>query len=686
VSGVRQETLDALCRTLLPHAYEETDARADVVAATLRRIDSLDAHLRHELLRLFALLDNPLAMGALTARPLPFCDLSPAARGALLRRMETSRVPLLRTAFQALRRLVLSSYYSLPEGRASVGYLEPMPARPAAFPWEGPLAPERLGGDAAGPVAVGHPGDHAHDVRAAGAAGFARASANAGNARNGSHPPLRVHELPSSSLRVEAVVIGSGAGGAVAAALLAEAGREVAVLEAGRLWAPAELGVDEEELTRELYEEGAARATTDLAVTLLQGRAVGGSTLVNWMVMLRTPAYVLDEWVRRHGLDGFDASSMAPVFDEVERAVRAAPVPAVAHSPGNQLLLEGAARIGLDARPATINAHDCVRAGVCGLGCPYAAKQDAAQTWLPRAAAAGARVYERARVTRIEHHAGADHRLHVQRLDRGGRPIGEAIVETPLVLLAAGAIGTPLLLQRSALGGGAVGRWLRLHPTTAIGALHPGIVYGGAGIPLSVVARPRHPADWWLETPPMPPALAAAALPGFGAPHRRLMASYPRLATNIVLTRDGGGTDASQGDVRPDAHGRPLIRYRVGRRERAALREGTIAAARLQLAVGADEVRTLHVHGQPIRSEADLARIEGWPDGPNQLGVFSAHVMGSCRMGTDPHTSACGPDGALRGVSGIDVVDGSLLPSAPGVNPQETIMAVATVVTRRIIG
>jgi len=161
------------------------------------------------------------------------------------------------------------------------------------------------------------------------------------------------------------------------------------------------------------------------------------------------------------------------------------------------------------------------------------------------------------------------------------------------------------------------------------------------------------------------------------------MEQYSHVATNIVLVRDGT-PDRSQGSVRIDGAGQPRIRYRMGERERDMMARGLTAAARLQLAAGAREVITLHTHGEAIRSEADLGRIAAWPSGPNELAVFSAHPTGTCRVGSDPSTSGCTPDGQRHGARGVYVLDGSLLPTAAGVNPQETIMALALVLARRL--
>jgi choline dehydrogenase-like flavoprotein len=163
-----------------------------------------------------------------------------------------------------------------------------------------------------------------------------------------------------------------------------------------------------------------------------------------------------------------------------------------------------------------------------------------------------------------------------------------------------------------------------------------------------------------------------------------MMERFRGLGALIVLVRDGADRGVSQGEVTAGRSGRVRIRYRLGAHERLRMIEGLQAGARLHLAAGAREVRTLHERECVVRAEHELARIAAASYAPNDLAVFSAHVNGTCRLGTDPRTSGCTGDGERHGVRGLYVADGSLLPTAPGVNPQETIMALATVVAGRI--
>jgi choline dehydrogenase-like flavoprotein len=189
---------------------------------------------------------------------------------------------------------------------------------------------------------------------------------------------------------------------------------------------------------------------------------------------------------------------------------------------------------------------------------------------------------------------------------------------------------------------------------------------------------------FWLECPPFLPALGSVAMPGFGQAHASLLRDFRRLGSVIALTRDGADTEVSSGAVRARRDGSVSIRYALTPADARRVRASIAAAARLQLAAGATEVRTLHTTPITVRREADLAAIASAPVGANRVGLFSAHVNGTCRMGASSARAATDPEGQLYGVRGVVVCDGSLLPTAPGVNPQETIMALATVVAERL--
>jgi choline dehydrogenase-like flavoprotein len=412
------------------------------------------------------------------------------------------------------------------------------------------------------------------------------------------------------------------------------------------------------------------------------------------MLMLRTPDHVLDEWADDFGTEGMRPRDMQKVFETVEHEVHASLVPDDAHSANNRLLLDGARALGWRARAGRISAQGCVRAGFCTYGCRWNAKTGTLATYLPRALRAGARIYTDIRAERIEvvERGGVfpQKRVHATVVDRAtGRARGKFTIVARCVVLAAGAVGTPAILQRSGMGEGGVGRFLRLHPTTAIFGLYDRDVYAAAGVPLSVVVDEYARIDGYgygflLECPPLHPSLTSAVISGFGREHGDAMRAFRKTGAFIGLVRDGADRALSNGEVTLDRHGRTRIRYRLGPADGRHVQRAIQASARLHLAAGAREVLTLHHPAIRVRRESDIAEIARRPIGPNQLALLSAHVNGTCRIGKRRSDAGATPDGEVWGQRGIFVADGSLLPTGVGANPQETIMAFASIVARRI--
>ncbi len=668
-------TLESLAHCILRGAPPSTETTAALVARCDARTFALPDHRRAAFRTALDALGSRVAVFVAIGRATPFAALTDAEQTRCFAAWAESRIPQLRSAHQAVRRLVLVVHYSLPDVAAATGYAGPLHLRAPIVAWEGPLAGETVDSE---PVARG--------------------------ARNLpgviSPTPLPrgvVTELTTDvQRRADVVVIGSGAGGALTAARLADAGYDVVILEEGGYHTRADFDENEAALTERLYADGALRTTDDLSVALVQGRTVGGSTTVNWMIMLRTPPYVLEQWARDHGVYGMLPSDMAPVFERIEREQHARVVPNDAHSPNNRIILDGAASLGWRASSAAINATGCIRCGYCGVGCRHDAKQSALVTYIPRALAAGATLHANAQVTRIDvrerdRGTGTPPFKRVQAIVRDANGVTHTLViEAPVVVVAGGAIGTPLLLQRSGLGGGGVGHWLRLHPTTAVFGRYDRAIGTSTGIPLTSMCDEFirwNGTDYgfWIECPPMLPSFTAAALPGFGASHAESIRDFTRMGVLVALTRDGANTAQSNGRVSVDRRGRSHISYALGAADQLRVRASIIASARLLLAAGATEVGTLHTTPVRIRREADLSLLDSTSLAPNRLGLFSAHVNGTCRMGTDPRTSGATPDGERHGVRGLYISDGSLLPTALGVNPQETIMAVASVLADRMV-
>ncbi len=667
LSPSHRRVLDPLVTRLAPPS-----ARASLADEVAARIARLPARQRQELGVGILLLGAKPTIALSGAGWRDLASLDPATLDTLIARWLASSVAPVRKSITALKRLTLGTYVADVATQRALGVLPPSRVQLPRVAWDGAAAGTP---DDAEPIARGHERPTPRTLPAA--------------------QIVDPESLRDRVMRADAIVIGSGAGGAVVAARLTAAGHSVLVVECGDQLAFADRTEDDATLIERCYADGGARCTDDLGIPILQGNAVGGGTLINWMITLRTPAHVLDEWGREFGIEDVDAATLAPVFERLEQELRARDVPEDAHSANNRRLLDAARSLGWRHAAARINADRCLRAGTCGLGCTHGAKQDATQVHLYQALQGGARLLPRTRAERIRVVERGGPRplksVTVTLHDRAQRPIGTAELQAPLVICAAGAIETPALLQRSGLGGDRVGDFLRLHPTAPILGRYDEAIHAGTGIPLSAIIDEFAAIDpdgygYWLECPPLQPTLAAVAIPTFGAAAGEWLSHLPHYGAFIALTRDGADRAHSSGRVRARRDGSISIRYRLGPRDEAHVRAATLAAARLHWAAGAREVRTVHRTPTVLRGPHETDALHARSFAPPDYQLSSAHVNGSCRMTHDRRSGGCDPTGQRWGAPGVYVADGSLLPTAPGVNPQLTVMAVADRVAARLTG
>jgi choline dehydrogenase-like flavoprotein len=476
-------------------------------------------------------------------------------------------------------------------------------------------------------------------------------------------------------------IVGSGCGGGPSAKILSDAGKKVVLVEEGGYYTSAEFDGTEATAYQNMYQRRAGQATEDLSVTVLQGRCVGGSTTINWMTSLRTPEFTLVDWKWRFGIDGLGPEELDPYFTRVERYLNVHPEPEENHNPNNRIILDGARALGYSTKANGRNSRDCVRSGACGLGCPFDAKLSVAMTYLPDAVKSGATVYADCRAEKIEP-AGRMKRVTGNVLDGATRqPRTDFAIEAPVVIVSASAINSPVLLLKSGLANasGAVGKNLTFHLTTAVAGLFDRIIYPSGGIPQSAMCdeflnKNGDNGGFWIEAVPVYPALAALAFPGFGRAHRERMKAFPRTGASITLVKEID----SHGRVRLNDHGRASISYDPGPKDIEYLKQGVAAAARIHFAAGAKEVMTLHATPTVIRSQWEIERkIRSASWERNEIALFSAHPLGTCRMGVDPGTSVVDLHCQTHDVRGLFVIDGSVTPTSLGVNPQITLLAIA---------
>jgi choline dehydrogenase-like flavoprotein len=479
------------------------------------------------------------------------------------------------------------------------------------------------------------------------------------------------------ALQADVCVIGSGAGGAVAAAELAEGGRSVVVLEQGPHWTAKDFSQREDEMLPRLFEEGGLRQTTDGAIQILQGRSVGGSTVHNLCYCLRTPDAILRMWQKEHGLAELTPEALAPSFARVERGLKVKPIRKDEVNALNRLVRRGADTLGYSGFVTKHNREGCVQSGYCLLGCSYDAKQSMLITYVPRADAAGARIYAGARVERIEADGGRVKRV----LGRGVSPEGEVRgsfeVSARAVVLAAGAVNSPDLLLRSGLanGSGQVGANLHLHPSVIATGFFDEEIHAYRGIPQSsyideFIDLERDPHSGYVLMPIIAfPALTAAMTPGFGRAHSGLMRDYAKTAGLLVLLHDRtSGRVASGG-----SQAKPRIDYALEARDAEQIAEGLVHCAEVLFAAGARRV-LIPYQPEPLLLERgdDLTEIARRGAAHGQLTTASTHPQSTCRMGADPKRSVVGPWGECHEVEGLFVADMGVFPTSLGAPPQIT--------------
>lgn len=485
-------------------------------------------------------------------------------------------------------------------------------------------------------------------------------------------------------LRTRVCVIGSGAGGAVAAATCAAAGLDVVILEEGDLVPTEDFRGEPLEAFRRLYRGRGLTATMgNVTIPLPMGRTVGGTTVVNSGTCFRAPEYVLQEWREVHGVADCSEGELAPLYAEVEEALSVTRVPEALLGKNSELFRRGAERLGLAGGPIPRNARGCKATGVCVFGCPRGAKQDMKVSYLPRAHAAGARLYPRCRVERLHLEGGRVARVAGTVMDREDRPTGATLeVRCDAVVLAAGAIYSPLLLAASGLARGTpeTGGNLRIHPSVRVVALFDEAVDGHRGVPQGYHVHEYERQGIFIQGMFVPPGVESPSVPGIGRELQERMDRYRHLGSFGALISDKGS-----GRVHALPGGLPLIRYDLSERDRATMLEGILRVAEVFFAAGAREVYPPVNGFRVLRSMDDARAMVAAAPPADHLEPMAFHPMGTCRMGRGPRDSVVDGYGRHHLVEGLYLADASLFPSSTHTNPQMTIMAYALRVGRRVV-
>jgi choline dehydrogenase-like flavoprotein len=511
----------------------------------------------------------------------------------------------------------------------------------------------------------------------------------------------RVIDLAAASPRTldaDVCIVGTGAGGGVTAEILAKAGLNVVLVEEGPLKSSRDFRMKEADAYPELYQESAARKTSDKAINILQGRCVGGSTTVNWTSSFRTPDTTLQFWRDRLGLVEHSTESLRPWFDAMERRLSIAPWN-VPPNENNALLARGAARLGLPSAPIRRNVAGCWNIGYCGMGCPTNAKQSMLVTTIPAALDRGATLVVNALAVRlagidIAGRRGPSHLDVTTRPGAAASPPSRMQIRATHFVLAAGAIGSPALLLRSHAPDpyATLGRRTFLHPTVISAALMPDPVHAHAGAPQTVYSDhflDSLPIDgsigFKLEAPPLHPVIFATTMSGFGEQHTSMMRDFNRTHVLLSLLRDGFHPESRGGTVVLRDDGSPILDYPLSEFVFDGMRRAFLAMAEIQFAAGARHAFPVHEQAQPYASWQQAKQaILALDLKPLSTRVVSAHVMGGCAMSAEARHGVVSEAGRHHQLSNVLVLDGSLFPTSLGANPQLSIYAIVARLASRL--
>ncbi|HSD23141.1 MAG TPA: GMC family oxidoreductase [Solirubrobacterales bacterium] len=497
--------------------------------------------------------------------------------------------------------------------------------------------------------------------------------------------PLKIHQPEGSEETIEAdvCIVGSGSGGSVIAAVLAERGLDVVVLEAAGYYNESDFNQLELPAYQQMFWRGGPTPTADGNVSLVAGTTLGGGTTINWTNCLRTRPWVREQWAE-HGLGDLGESAYDRHLDLVLERISANDRCSELNGT-QQRLREGTEALGWSFETIVRNTdqerYSPEMAGYLGFGDQSGSKQSADRTWLSDAQEHGARFLTFTRATRI--------------LTEGGRAAGvEAVWQAPngrgarvtvrarRVVVACGSLESPALLLRSGIGGPAVGHNLRLHPSSVVGGAYGTDQEAWWGAPQAGLcdefADTGQGYGFLIETAQYAPGLIGSATPWISAAdHKQRMEDFRFTANFISLTRDRGA-----GQVGVDANGESLPMYAVtDELDLENLKKGIEVQVRLHEAAGAHQIGPL-AEGAPTWRRGDdleafIAAVKRIPFRAGGYKLFSAHQMGSCRMGEDPQTSVAGPWGELHDTKGVWIGDASAFPTSSGTNPMVSIMALA---------
>jgi len=482
------------------------------------------------------------------------------------------------------------------------------------------------------------------------------------------------------SLKTEICIIGSGAGGAVAGFFLAQAGYEVTILEAGHFHPPgSQEGKSETHIMATLYEKSAMQMNASQDVMILQGRAIGGSTLVNQAVCYRLPEQIADKWTMDHQVEGKTLADLSQYYEKVEKVITPKITPEQFLNENNKIAMRGFKENKWNNGYMKRNTSHCVGCGSCPMSCSIGAKNSMDRTFLPMAHQAGAKIISGFQATEIRLKKNSIEKI-VGKVSNKDKSSFEIFADT--FILAGGAIQTPVLLQRSKYKdkSGQIGKNLIIHPFIFPQALFDRKLDSFKGVPQAVYSFEfAHFGHKELGSILLYGDFegfvgSAFQMSGVGDNFGENLANFRHLAQSLVIINETarGVITASASDYK--------IEYELTDRDRETLAAAARHMGNVFFSQGA---RKYFVGNKEYKNPQDLQKISAADMEPYKINIIGAHPMGTCRMGK-PENSVVDSYGKIHDLENGYICDASILPDSTGVNPQLTIMAIAAQIAERI--
>ncbi len=489
---------------------------------------------------------------------------------------------------------------------------------------------------------------------------------------------MNTHRISGPSiLECDVLIVGSGAGGASVADVFIDAGFDVLMLEEGPSVPHAMVPSEPTESFLKMWRgAGLTAAAGRPPVAYAEGRCVGGSTEINSAIIQRPPEELVDQWSRHYRIEDFRYNDLEVHLQWAERAVNATLTPEPL-GPPSDLLKTGADRLGLKVEALPRGQRDCVGTNLCAFGCPTGGKQSMSSALLAKQIARGLRLVAECRADKILIGDGCAKGVVASALGVDGR-CHKVQVHAKNVFVCAGAIQTPALLRRSGVRRN-VGRSLKCHPTVkALGVFGEEVNAGAHRLPLNAVTE--FMPDFRLGGSLMSPGLFGMALAEDWRRRSDLANAYPHVASYYAMIRPRGTGKVS---LLPGAR-EPMVSFSLDEADEGVLRKALEVLVEVLFAAGAERVLP-SCRNHPGWANFDDVRADLERTPVRNLNLMTIHLFSSCPMGEDPSRSAVNSYGAVHGAERLYVADASIIPDAPGVNPQATVMALAHRVAGRAV-